>query len=254
MQVKSHMPVRKVKFACLETISSESKPEDVKEAVNNSGQVVLSCKNESDLSNATEIAAQDSTKAETDQEVSPQTALWEPVWDSHYQQYYYCNTYTWETTWEVPEGLEDYNSHAPWENSEQITENCEPGITEELDIGVELACAFQLVGEFARGSSEILHNFCTCSETHCGPALGHSPETTNQVELDSTVCAEELSVLRALETNIQCNLQSAVDVDDSLPHVNDVVCDVNEKVTNMAMFQTASCVETSSTSRYAGCC
>lgn len=31
-----------------------------------------------------------------------------------------------------------------------------------------------------------------------------------------------------------------MDVDDSLPYVNKVLCDVNEKVTNMAMFQTAS--------------
>lgn len=254
VQVKSHMPVQEVTFASLETISSESKSEDLKEAVNNTGRVVLSCNNEPDLSNAADIAAQDSPQAETDQEVTTQKALWEPVWDSHYQRYYYCNTYTWETTWEVPEALEDYNSHAPWETSEQITENCEPGITEELDIGVELACAFQLVGEYALGSSETLHNFCTCSETHCGPTSGHSPEITNQVELDSTVCAEELSVLGALETNKHCNLQTAVDVDDSLPHANDVLCDVNEKVTNMAMFQAASWVGTSSTLRYAGCC
>lgn len=253
MQGKSNIPVQKVEFAPLEIICSESKSEDLKVVENNTGQVVLAVNNESDSSNAAEIASQESPQAETDQGVTAQKASWEPVWDSHYQRYYYCNTYTWETTWEVPEGLEDCNSHASWENGEQITENCEPGITEKLDIGVELACAFQLVGEFALGSSEILHNFCTCSESHCGPTLGHSLETTNQVELDSSVCAEELSVLGAVETSIHHNLQTSVDVDNGLSHVNDVLCDLNEKVTNMALCQTASRVATSSTSRYAGC-
>lgn len=48
----------------------------------------------------------------------PNKLLWEPVWDTDYQRYYYCNTDTWETTWEVPEGIEDYNAYPPVESVE----------------------------------------------------------------------------------------------------------------------------------------
>ncbi|KAG0557883.1 hypothetical protein KC19_11G164000 [Ceratodon purpureus] len=46
----------------------------------------------------------------------PYKLSWEPVWDSDYRRYYYCNTDTWETTWEVPEGVDDYNAYSSFES------------------------------------------------------------------------------------------------------------------------------------------
>ncbi|CAK9872952.1 unnamed protein product [Sphagnum jensenii] len=51
-------------------------------------------------------------------------SLWEPVWDAHYQQYYFCNNFTGETTWELPEeGLASYaNYYGQWDNAEVSAE------------------------------------------------------------------------------------------------------------------------------------
>jgi hypothetical protein len=47
-------------------------------------------------------------------------SLWEPVWDAHYQQYYFCNNFTGETTWELPEeDLASYaNYYGQWDTAE----------------------------------------------------------------------------------------------------------------------------------------
>jgi hypothetical protein len=59
-------------------------------------------------------------QGEEDGEGNVTKSLWEPVWDAHYQQYYFCNNFTGETTWELPEeGLASYaNYYGQWDTAE----------------------------------------------------------------------------------------------------------------------------------------
>lgn len=123
---------------------------------------------------------------------------WEPVWDAHYERYYYCNMHTLETTWEVPEGVQDYNTYLQYVNDVD-----EAAVTAERPI--EEAHAPEI---FVHGSTQTVNfseevasgDFIVYGTSSSGAALVENLEQDPAGNSDLT--KEKLRVPGALATEL----------------------------------------------------